>query len=283
MKTCVKLALLGACAAGAFLLSGCGDSKPAASSAAASSAAAPQGQLMETIKKRGKLIVGTSSGYPPYVFVDSQSADKAVIGLDIEMCKQISEKLGVPMEVQDMGFSALLSSVTSGKVDIAVGGVSPTPEREKAMAFSDQYLPTEQKLLVLKKNQHVFKTAADLKGKTIGAEKSTTQEATAQKVEGAKALGLSSVPDAILQLKNEKLDGIVLEGVVAKQYLVFNDDLALADVQFEGAKKVSAVALQKGNDDLVKIINEIIKQDTESGQFDKWVDEYSKLAVEKAK
>ena len=282
MKTCVKLALLGACAAGAFLLAGCGDSKPAASSQAAS-ASASQSKLMETIKKRGKLIVGTSSGYPPYVFVDAQSADKAVIGLDIEMCKQISEKLGVPMEVQDMGFSALLSSVTSGKVDIAVGGVSPTPEREKSMAFSDQYLPTEQKLLVLKKNQHVFKTAADLKGKTIGAEKSTTQEATAQKVEGAKALGLSSVPDAILQLKNEKLDGIVLEGVVAKQYLVFNDDLALADVQLEGAKKVSAVALQKGNDDVVKIINEIIKQDTESGQFEKWVDEYSKIAVEKAK
>ncbi len=282
MKTCVKLALLGACAAGAFLLAGCGDSKPAASSGAAS-ASASQSKLMETIKKRGKLIVGTSSGYPPYVFVDAQSADKAVIGLDIEMCKQISEKLGVPMEVQDMGFSALLSSVTSGKVDIAVGGVSPTPEREKSMAFSDQYLPTEQKLLVLKKNQHVFKIAADLKGKTIGAEKSTTQEATAQKVEGAKALGLSSVPDAILQLKNEKLDGIVLEGVVAKQYLVFNDDLALADVQFEGAKKVSAVALQKGNDDVVKIINDIIKQDTESGQFEKWVDEYSKIAVEKAK
>ncbi len=281
MKNCVKLALLGACAAGAFLLAGCGDSKPAASSAPAASSS--QSKLMETIKNRGKLIVGTSSGYPPYVFVDAQSADKAVIGLDIEMCKQISEKLGVPMEVQDMGFSALLSSVTSGKVDIAVGGVSPTPEREKSMAFSDIYLPTEQKLLVLKKNQHAFKTAADLKGKTIGAEKSTTQEATAQKVEGAKALGLSSVPDALLQLKNEKIDGIVLEGVVAKQYLVFNDDLALADVQFEGAKKVSAVALQKGNDDVVKIINEVIKKDTESGQFEKWVDEYSKIAVEKAK
>ena len=126
------------------------------------------------------------------------------------------------------------------------------------MAFSDKYLPTEQKLLVLKKNQHVYKTAADLKGKIIGAEKSTTQEATAQKVEGAKALGLSSVPDAILQLKNEKLDGIVLEGVVAKQYLIFNDDL-------------------------MKIINEIIKKDTESGQFEKWVDQYSKIAVEKAK
>lgn len=74
----------------------------------------------------------------------------------------------------------------------------------------------------------------------------------------------------------------MLEGVVTKQYLIFNDDLALADVQFDGAKKVSAVALQKGNDDVVKIINDIIRQDTESGQFDKWVDEYSRIAVEKA-
>lgn len=280
MKKSVQMALLGLAAAGAFLMAGCGDNGNTSKSDASS---AQQGQLMETIKKRGKLIVGTSSGYPPYVFVDATSADKQVIGLDIEMCKQIAEKLGVPMEVQDMGFSALLSSVTAGKVDIAVGGVSPTPEREKVMAFSDLYLPTEQKLLVLKKNQHVFKTAEDLKGKTIGAEKSTTQEATAQKVEGANAMGLSSVPDAILQLKNEKLDGIVLEGVVAKQYLVFNDDLALADVQFQNAKKVSAVAMKQGNDDLMKIVNEVIKKDTESGQFEKWVDEYSKLAVEKAK
>ena len=279
MNKTMKVILLGTALTAAMISAGCGDSSTSKSSAASGSS---QSKLMQTIKQRGKLIVGTSSGYPPYVFVDAESPDKKVIGLDMEMCKQIADKLGVPMEVQDMSFSVLLSSVTAGKVDIAVGGVSPTPEREKAMAFSDLYLPTEQKLLVRKADQHKLKTMGDLKGKVIGAEKSTTQEATAQKVEGATAIGLSSVPDAVLQLKNGKLDGIVLEGVVSKQYLVYNDDLALADVQFEGAKKVSAVALQKGNDDVVKIINEVIKQDTESGQFDKWVDEYSKIAIEKA-
>ena len=279
MKKSMKLMLLGAALLGSLAMAGCGSSPAPAKSG---NGAGQQSKLMQTIKQRGKLIVGTSSGYPPYVFVDAESPDKKVIGLDMEMCKQIADKLGVKLEVQDMSFSALLSSVTSGKVDIAVGGVSPTPEREKAMAFSDIYLPTEQKLLVRKENQHAFKSMADLKGKVIGAEKSTIQEATAQKIEGATAIGLSSVPDAILQLKNGKLDGIVLEGVVTKQYLIFNDDLALADVQFDGAKKVSAVALQKGNDDVVKIINDIIRQDTESGQFDKWVDEYSRIAVEKA-
>ena len=278
MRKSLKLALIGAAILGSLAIAGCGDnSKPSGASSTQES------KLMQTIKQRGKLIVGTSSGYPPYVFVDADSPDKKVIGLDIELCKQIADKLGVQMEVQDMGFSALLSSVTSGKVDIAVGGVNPTPEREKAMAFSDIYLPTEQKLLVLKKNEHLYKDMADLDGKTIGAEKSTTQETTAQSIKGANVIGLSSVPDAILQLKNGKLDGIVVEGVVAKQYLVFNDDLALADVQLQGAKKVSAVALPKGSDDVLKVINGIIKQDTESGQFDKWVDEYSKIAVEKAK
>ena len=273
MNKTMKVILLGTALTAAMISAGCGDSSTSKSSAASGSS---QSKLMQTIKQRGKLIVGTSSGYPPYVFVDAESPDKKVIGLDMEMCKQIADKLGVPMEVQDMSFSALLSSVTAGKVDIAVGGVSPTPEREKAMAFSDL------QLLVRKEDQHTFKTLADLKGKVLGAEKSTTQEATAQKVEGATAIGLSSVPDAVLQLKNGKLDGIVLEGVVSKQYLVYNDDLALADVQFDGAKKVSAVALQKGNDDVLKIINDVIKQDTESGQFDKWVDEYSRIAIEKA-
>ena len=277
MRKSLKLALIGAAILGSLAIAGCGDnSKPSGASSTQES------KLMQTIKQRGKLIVGTSSGYPPYVFVDADSPDKKVIGLDIELCKQIADKLGVQMEVQDMGFSALLSSVTSGKVDIAVGGVNPTPEREKAMAFSDIYLPTEQKLLVLKKNEHLYKDMADLDGKTIGAEKSTTQETTAQSIKGANVIGLSSVPDAILQLKNGKLDGIVVEGVVAKQYLVFNDDLMFSEVEFPNAVKSSAAAVQKGNEDVVAVVNKVIKENTDNGNFKKWTDEYSRKAVENA-
>ena len=173
--------------------------------------------------------------------------------------------------------------MTANKVDIAVGGIFPTAEREKAMAFSKSYLPTEQKMLIRKDDAAKYKTAADLKGAVIGAEKSTTQEAAAQKVEGAKSVGLTSVPDAVLELKHGKLNGIVLEGIVARQYLIFNPDLVLGDVTFPDAKKLSAVALQKGNDDLVKLINDVIDENTKNGNFEKWVDEYSKVAVEKAK
>ncbi len=282
MKKSLKMAILGMAAVSIFALTGCGDSGKTGDNNK-NTGGEQQGKLLKKIKERGKLIVGTSSGYPPYVFVDATAGDKKVIGLDVELAQQVANKLGVKLEVQDMSFSALLSSVTADKVDIAVGGVAPTPEREKAMAFSKIYLPTEQKLLVRKEDAGKYKSLSDLKGTVLGAEKSTTQEATAQKVEGAKAVGLTNVPDAVLELKHGKLNGIVMEGVVAKQYLIFNDDLALAEFSFPDAKKVSAIALQKGNDDLVKILNEVIDENTQNGNFEKWVDQYSKLAVEKAK
>ena len=282
MKKSLKMAILGMAAVSMFALTGCGDSGKTGDNNK-NTGGEQQGKLLKKIKERGKLIVGTSSGYPPYVFVDATAGDKKVIGLDVELVQQVANKLGVKLEVQDMSFSALLSSVTADKVDIAVGGVAPTPKREKAMAFSKIYLPTEQKLLVRKEDAGKYKSLSDLKGAVLGAEKSTTQEATAQKVEGAKAVGLTNVPDAVLELKHGKLNGIVMEGVVAKQYLIFNDDLALAEFSFPDAKKVSAIALQKGNDDLVKILNEVIDENTQNGNFEKWVDQYSKLAVEKAK
>lgn len=282
MKKSLKMAILGMAAVSIFALTGCGDSGKTGDNNK-NTGGEQQGKLLKKIKERGKLIVGTSSGYPPYVFVDATAGDKKVIGLDVELAQQVANKLGVKLEVQDMSFSALLSSVMADKVDIAVGGVAPTPEREKAMAFSKIYLPTEQKLLVRKEDAGKYKSLSDLKGTVLGAEKSTTQEATAQKVEGAKAVGLTNVPDAVLELKHGKLNGIVMEGVVAKQYLIFNDDLALAEFSFPDAKKVSAIALQKGNDDLVKILNEVIDENTQNGNFEKWVDQYSKLAVEKAK
>ena len=282
MKKSLKMAILGMAAVSIFALTGCGDSGKTGDNNK-NTGGEQQGKLLKKIKERGKLIVGTSSGYPPYVFVDATAGDKKVIGLDVELAQQVANKLGVKLEVQDMSFSALLSSVTADKVDIAVGGVAPTPEREKAMAFSKIYLPTEQKLLVRKEDAGKYKSLSDLNGTVLGAEKSTTQEATAQKVEGAKAVGLTNVPDAVLELKHGKLNGIVMEGVVAKQYLIFNDDLALAEFSFPDAKKVSAIALQKGNDDLVKILNEVIDANTQNGNFEKWVDQYSKLAVEKAK
>ena len=139
-KNVLKMMALGMAAVAVFGLAGCGGSS--AGSKSASSQTQKESPLMQKIKSSGKLVVGTASGYPPYEFVDTSAGEKKVIGIDMELAQKVADKLGVKLEVQDMNFQALLSSLTGGKVDVAIAGINPTDERKKSMDFSADYLPT---------------------------------------------------------------------------------------------------------------------------------------------
>lgn len=280
-KNLLKMMALGMAAAAVFGLAGCGGGSGASQSA--SSQTQKESPLMQKIKSSGKLVVGTASGYPPYEFVDTSAGEKKVIGIDMELAQKVADKLGVKLEVQDMNFQALLSSLTGGKVDVAIAGINPTDERKKSMDFSADYLPTEQKVIIRKADADKYKTVEDLYGKTIGVQKSTTQEALAkEKIKDAKIVGLAHVPEVVLELKQGKVDGLVVEGIVGEQYVIFNDDLMFSDIKFLGAVKNSVAAVQKGNEDVLAVINEVIKENTDNGNFKKWTEEYSKKAVSNA-
>lgn len=162
-KNLLKMMALGMAAAAVFGLAGCGGGS--GSSQSASSQTQKESPLMQKIKSSGKLVVGTASGYPPYEFVDTSAGEKKVIGIDMELAQKVADKLGVKLEVQDMNFQALLSSLTGGKVDVAIAGINPTDERKKSMDFSADYLPTEQKVIIRKADADKYKTVEDLYGK----------------------------------------------------------------------------------------------------------------------
>lgn len=280
-KLWAKAALAAVAAAGVMMAAGCGGSDDKKAAAAGDK----QGPVMQKIKESGKIVVGTASGYPPYEFIDASKGDKTVIGIDMEIAQALADKLGVKLEVQDMNFQSLLSSLTSGKVDIAIAGINPTDERRKTMDFSDDYLPTEQMVLIRKADADKYKSLEDFYGKTIGVQKSTTQEAlTKNEIKDAQIVGLAHVPEAVLELKHGKVDGVVVEGICGKQYLIYNDDLMFAEgIHFKNGTKNSAAALQKGNEDLLKVVNEVLKENTDNGNLKKWEEEYVQKSVDNAK
>ncbi len=282
-KGFMKKIFIGLAAAGAIALAaGCGGQ---AAKSGAASAPKAQTDLLNTIKQKGVLTVGTASGYPPYEFIDASKKDKVIIGVDMELAQKIADKLGVKLEVADSNFTALLSSLTAGKVDMAIAGINATEERKKSMDFSDGYLPAHEKIMVRKEDAGKYKSLADFQGKIVGAQKATTEEAIAQKeLKDSKLVLLDHVPDVVMELKHGKVDGLVVQDIVAQQYLVFNDDLVLSDVNFATSKDMyTVVALPKGNPELMKVVNEVIKENTDNGNFEKWVQEASKKAVENAK
>ncbi len=256
---------------------GCGTSEEKSDSLSSSQS------LLESIKADGKLVVGTASGYAPYEFADTSEGNK-IVGVDIELAQAIADELGVKLEVQDMTFSALLSSLTANKIDLAIAGICVTEERKKTIDFSDTYIDAEQKVLVRKEDVSKYTTLDKFDGDKVGAQKSTTQETLANtEIKDATVVSLEKVPDLILELKDKKINGIIIESVVAEQYILANPDLVLCDAKFENNLKPTAIALRKGNEDLVEILNKVIKENRDNGNIDKWIEEYSKKSAENAK
>lgn len=282
----------------ALVLAGCGSSAsketetaaPAESSSTtaeeesteASEPATTDGDILAAIKERGKLIVGTASGYPPYEFVDITSPDQSVIGIDMELAQAIADELGVELEIQDMSFTSLISSIPSHKIDMAIAGISITEERKETMDFSEPYLSAPQKILILSENADKYNTLESFQGATLAAEKSTTQETLAQKLFPDNPLvSLERVPDCLMEMQNGKVAGVVVEGIVGEQYVIAYDNIQFSDADLDSAK-TSAVAIDKGNEDLLEIVNKVIAEQQEQGNFDKWVEEYSTIAAKNA-
>jgi polar amino acid transport system substrate-binding protein len=240
--------------------------------------------LLEQIKAKGELSMGTASGYPPYEFVDITSPTQEVAGVDVALGQRIADELGVKLKVSDMTFGALLSSIPAKKIDVAIAGINPTDERKKTVDFSDTYLTAEQRLMIRKSDAGTLTKLEDFYGKKVAAEKSSSQEALAQEeIRDVQLISLERVPDCVLELLSNKIDGIVVEDTVAQQYILSNSQLTFSDAVFVNKSKYSAIALEKGNEDLLVIINKVIADSIADGSIDRWVTEYSLKVLENSR
>jgi polar amino acid transport system substrate-binding protein len=142
---------------------------------------------LTAIKKRGYMVLGVSADYPPYEFHKTINGEDKVVGFDIELARQVAKDIGVELRIKELGFDSLLGSLKTGKVDMIVSAMTPTPERMKEVAFSDSYLRVAQKVIVRKGEENKYRSVMDFKGQRVGVQKQTTQETTAkEEMSGAK-------------------------------------------------------------------------------------------------
>jgi len=236
---------------------------------------------VDEIKKAGKIVVGTNAYYPPYEFHKEINGKDEIVGFDIDIAKEIAKNLGVELEIKDMDFDGLLLALNADKIDFVIAGMTPTAERAKSVDFSKVYYKAVHGVVINVDNKDVFKTVDDLAGKKIGAQKATVQEEVAQvEIADVQLKSLAKIPDLILEVKNNKIDGLVIEKPVAKAYTDKNQDLMLMDLTFEDAEGGSAVAIKKGNTDLLDEINKTLDTLMKDGTVEKFVTEATKMVDE---
>ncbi len=120
--------------------------------------AAPTLQLVTP----GKLTVATSPDFAPYEFYAIDANGKPTLaGFDVALAGYIAYKLGLELEMVPIDFDGVLMELQTKNVDLGMAGLSPDPERESIMDFSDIYYKGGQSFVTVKGSEDKFKTLED--------------------------------------------------------------------------------------------------------------------------
>lgn len=216
---------------------------------------------LDKIKESGKLVIGTTADYPPYEFHATINGKDEIKGFDISIAQALADDLGVKLEIKDMDFDGLLVALQGGKVDMVFAGMTPTDERKQNVDFSDIYFTANQRFILRSGEENSVKSLDDLKGKKIGVQKGSIQEGIAKdNFDEANIKSLPKVTDLVLDLKNNKVDALLVEDGVAKINCDKNEGIAMSDFVVEDKDGGSAIALKKGATELQTQANNTINK-----------------------
>ncbi|PFA63927.1 ABC transporter substrate-binding protein [Bacillus sp. AFS015802] len=220
-----------------------------------------------------KLIMGTSADYKPFEYVDTANSDK-IIGYDIDLANMLADEMGYEIEIKDMEFSGLISALKTGQVDFVLSAMTPTPERQKNVDFSDVYYTAKDMIISTKKSG--IQSEKDLDGKTVGVQLGSIQQDAAEELSKSMELKVDTrdrIPELIQDLQNGRFDAIIIENTVANGYLDKNDELQGNTMNVNEEDAGSAVALPKDSE-LTAEFNEALKKLKDSGELDKLAEKW---------
>lgn len=182
--------------------------------------------LPERIKTAGKVVVANTPNYPPLEYKDPKTGE--LLGLDIELGTALAKHLGLTVEWSDIGFEQMVSSLTTGRVDLVQSGMSDLPKRRDTMNFLD-YMQSGAQFYVTHGRGQEFNTLTDFCGKKVGMSRRTSfpDETAKWSAANCEAAGLPAIEvvgtegsaDARTQLKQGRIDAAV-QGAETLPYLL---------------------------------------------------------------
>ena len=242
-------------AAASFVLAGCGGGGDSAESSD-----------LELVQK-GKLTVCSDIPYEPFEFVK----DGKTVGFDIDLADKLAERLGLETEVLTTPFEGIQSgtSLDTGKCDIAISGISITDERKTKMDFTDAYLNDNLGMAAAKSDG--FASLNDVKDKKVGVQAATSGE-TYAKDEGINPVQYENGGMLTQALMAGKIDAAIGNISVISAATKADDKLELVETYSNGEQLGAAV--KKDNTKLTEEFNAMLKEMTESGEYDKLIEQW---------
>ena len=265
-----------------FLLVACGGSESA------------DGQdALARIKEEGVLNIGTSPDYPPMEFyVLDDNGDRQIVGSDIDLAQSIADEIGVTLEITATDFNGVLANVQTGSIDFGISGFTWTQERDQVMQSSIGYLQESelgfQGIMMQEAFAEQFSSLEEIEeaGLVLGAQGGSIQYELAQNLTDDSNIKQYSTLDVGLAALNEgDIDAMIVSTSSAEPMLVTFPNLTILpqesfDLDPERMYSTNVIAFPLGEEyeSLIEVVNEVIQENIDNGNIEKWQAENVELS-----
>lgn len=215
-----------------------------------------------------KLIMVTEASFAPYEYY----SDGKVVGVDVDIAREIALEMGKKLVVKDVAFDSIIHEVKSGKADIGVAGISYSEERAKQVDFSINYTSSRQ--IVLVREDSVISSIKEIDKKKIAVQLGSVADLYVSDEYNAKNIVRQKKYLAAIQdLKDGKVDCVVMDELPAKQIMKQNSGIRMLNEAL--VEDNYGIIVNKGNTELLEIVNRVIDRLKREGKIDEYVLKHS--------
>ena len=231
----------------------------------------PKVDNWDKYQQQKSITVGFDNTFVPMGF-EEKNGNYA--GFDIELAKYVSKKLGITVHFQPIDWDMKETELQNGTIDAIWNGYSATDERREKVAFTIPYMQNTQ-ILVVKKTSGIH-SVEDMTGKVLGAQNGSSgmldfeehPEVLKNRVKGEDADQYQSVNEAIIDLKNDRIDALLIDRVYADYYLTTEGIADEYDTIPSGFESESfAVGVRPADKKLLEALNQAFKELYQEGIF----------------
>ena len=222
-------------------------------------------------QKQGSITIGFDNTFVPMGFEEKNGK---YAGFDIDLAQAVSEKLGIQVNFQPIDWDMKETELQNGTIDAIWNGYSATDERKEKVAFTIPYMENQQ-VLVSKKSQNI-QSIKDMNNKVLGAQAGSSgyldfeaqPDLLKNQVKDQKANQYQSFNEALIDLKNDRIDALLIDRVYANYYLQSEGILNDYNVFSAGFESESfAVGVRPADKTLLATLNQAFVALYKEGKF----------------
>ncbi|MBJ6361390.1 amino acid ABC transporter substrate-binding protein [Paenibacillus sp. GCM10012307] len=232
--------------------------------------------LLDKIKKNGVIRIGTEGTYAPFTFHDK---DDKLTGFDVELAREVAKRLGLKAEFIETKWDGMFAGLDAKRFDIVANQVSIRDDRKEKYDFSDPYIVSKAVLIVHQDNEEI-KKLADLAGKKAG-QSLTSNLLDIAKSNGAEIVPTDSFNQAIDLLIAKRTDATVNDGLSFLDFKKQQPDAPIKVVDEADKASESGFLFNKGNPELVEVVNKALAEIKADGTYLKISEAYFGADVSK--